>query len=101
MASSLYFKGNSENYFLHRLKPLLFHTEKQISERKLTLIQIAPVFMFQLAGYVISLLADIGELLLNRNVRVKCFMTTKKQKKIITINQELVWEFVYLVFSYI
>ena len=61
MASGLYYKFLRDSAFFHSLPRAVKYVERD-TERKLSLIDVAPAFIFLSAGYVISLLVFIGEL---------------------------------------
>ena len=62
MASGLYSKYNSDASFLSRLPLLLKYQEKETTKRKLTLVDVAPAFIFLIMGHFISFIVFIGEM---------------------------------------
>ena len=66
LASGIYSKYNNDKEFLLRLPLLLNYKENNNRNRKLTLADVAPAFIFHLTGYLMSFLVLIGEIVVNR-----------------------------------
>ena len=76
MASGIYFKYFSDFNFFHSFNVKI--EEKETTNRKLTLTDVAPAFIFLLCGYFISFLVFIVELLSkSKNAR---HLSRKKEK---------------------
>ena len=62
MALGLYSKYANDKSFLFRLPLLLKYQEKETIIRKLTLTDVAPAFIFLIAGYFVSFIVFMGEI---------------------------------------
>ena len=80
LASGLYFKYFSDNNFFFNLK-YLQRLDKAAIKRKLTLIDVAPAFIFLMLGYFISFVVLILELLFNHKKISKFLNKCKRRKK--------------------
>lgn len=81
LASGLYFKYHKYSVFLIRRPHLLKYKKNKNNKRKLTLTDVAPAFMFLLAGYFISFLFLIGEIVSNRQKTMNYFQINKRKQK--------------------
>ena len=70
-ASGIYDKQWNDYVFFSQLSLNFKHPEKDNSQRKLTLIDVAPAFLFLILGHIISILIFIGELLENSRIKMK------------------------------
>ena len=80
MASGIYSKYYSHANFIFML-PVLQNSGEDISERSLTLTDVAPPFMFLLLGYIASSLIFILEILSSRKNKLKFSAKIKRKKK--------------------
>ena len=80
MASGIYFQYLKDKNFLVSVYYFLPNQNDDTDTRKLTLTDLAPAFIFLLFGYVLSFIALIGEILLNRK-NMKHAMKRKRKRK--------------------
>lgn len=86
MASGLYFKYISDGSFLSSLDLKSRIPDQETTNRKLTLTDVAPAFIFLLTGYLISFLVLIIEIVSGRKKNFS--MKIKGKRKIRKVYDE-------------
>ena len=89
-ASGLYFKYQSDKYFLLRLPFLLDLSEEDTSKRKLMLTDVAPAFIILLTGYFVSFFVLVGEMLTSPRKKMNCLKKNSKRRLRIVHNEDFV-----------
>lgn len=88
MASGLYLKYQNDAAFLIRMRRQLKYKAKDTSKRKLTLTDVAPVFIFLIFGNIISFLVLIVEIMSDRVKKVNSLKKNEKRSKGISYQED-------------